>query len=170
MAYRSLNVFLTSCAVWLATFAFAAKAYADVPEQAWWLQQTYTPNHRVANGIAVKKYNPNWVGIRALSSKDLPSGQSANTLGKFRFVLRSDANGNGVAEAMSVGVYRDTQNQTGRYLAITERGRVLKTFSKPGMAGFSALLNTGRDIRWYFCMDCEDFETIVWTGDRFVLQ
>lgn len=91
-------------------------------------------------------------------------------MGKFRFKSRVDLNRNGIAETISVGVYRDAENKTGRYLAITERRRVLKTFSRPGAAGYSALLKTGREIRWYFCMECDDFETLVWTGRDYALR
>lgn len=169
MAYRPIVVTLV-CIIGLAARPGVSVAYADAPQQSWWMEQSYSPDQKVARGIPAKKYNPAWVGLRALSLADLPRDVRAHSLGKFTFVARADLNRNGIAETISVGVYRDVEDKTGRYLAITERGRVLKTFAKPGQTGFSALLRTRREVRWYFCMECEDFERLTWTGGTYVLD
>ena len=86
------------------------------------------------------------------------------------FSATADLDGDGVAEELFVGVYEKADGQKGRFVAITRRGRPVQHFSEEGTAGFSALLRGDREVRWYKCVECDDFETIKWSGSSYVIE
>ena len=86
------------------------------------------------------------------------------------FSLRADHDSDGVPESFFVGVFKAETGSTGRFVAVMEDGKVVQHFQHAGPAAFSALLGHSDGIRWYKCMDCGEFETIIWTGTSYVLE
>lgn len=94
-----------------------------------------------------------------------------NKLG-FEFALVDDLNGDGRAEYIGIGTYND-QRGKGRFLAVSKDKsftNIARLFHHSGIAGFSALKEIDGVIRWYFCMECNDFETLIVSGESYLLQ
>ena len=79
-------------------------------------------------------------------------------------------NKDGKPERVLVGVYKRKDAVVGRFLAIMRDGLPEKVFVRAGASGFSALLWHDGALRWYSCMECNEYETIVLAGGTFVLE
>lgn len=142
---------------------------------AWWYGMNFEPASSSIRGIDVHEFDPTWTLASALDSGKLETRISADELAQYKnsklsFLLQSDLDRDGTPEEFFVGVYRTETGEAGRFVAIARDGRLLQHFTHTGRPGFSALLDTGGEVRWYKCMDCGEFETIRWTGGSYVLE
>jgi hypothetical protein len=148
---------------------------ADTPIAAWWTTIAFTPASTRVRGIDVQTIDPQWRRADALDTMMLRTHVSESDLRQVAtsptsFSLAADLDGDGVAEEFFVGVYETADGRKGRFVSITRRGRPVQHFTEDGTAGFSALLRGDREVRWYKCMECDDFETIKWSGSSYVLE
>jgi hypothetical protein len=147
----------------------------DTPIAAWWTTIAFTPASTTVRGIDVKTIDPQWRRAEALDTVMLRTHVSASDLRQLAtsqtsFSTTADLDGDGVSEEFFVGVYENADGQKGRFVAITRRGRPVQHFTEAGTAGFSALVRGDREVRWYKCIECGDFETIKWSGSSYVLE
>lgn len=149
-------------------------ASAVEPLTAWWVDMAFTPADNSVDGFDVQTLNPAWEHATALDERLLEERLSERDLKAFQasdlsFALTADIDEDGVSEAFFVGVYQSRTGGMGRFVAIARDGQLVKVFHRPGRNGFSALLQKDRQIRWYQCMECGDFDPIEWDGKKFVL-
>lgn len=147
----------------------------DTPTSAWWMTIGLTPSSTAIRGIDVKAIDPQWrraatidtVMIRAHVSE---SDMRELATSPMSFTTTADLDGDGVAEDFFVGVYETADGRKGRFVAITRGGRPVHHFAEEGTPSFSALLRGDREVRWYKCMECSEFDTIKWSGSSYVLE
>lgn len=141
---------------------------------AWWLDITFKPAQRTIYGIPLEKFNKEWAYAELLSSIDLSRQISSKDIKEFKssrfaFEKRVDLNRNGKRERLVVGVYERKNGVQGRFVAIFEKNKLIKTLAEDGTAGFSALLIDKGQVYWYFCMQCgEGYKLILRDNDYFL--
>ncbi len=148
---------------------------SDTPTNAWWVDVTFAPTSTSVRGIDVPSIDRRWQRAEALDTVMVRSRVSADEVRQFTtsplsFSVTADLDRDGVPEEFFVGVYERSDGVKGRFVAITRRGRPVQHFTDEGTAGFSALLRSDRDVRWYKCLECDDYETIKWSGRSYVLE
>ena len=159
---------------------FAALSHAsntlEPSINAWWLDITFKPTQRTIHGIPLEKFNQEWAYAERLSSIDLSRQISTEDIKEFKssrfsFEKRVDLNRNGKQEQLIVGVYQLQNGVQGRFVAIFEQNKLLKTLTEEGAAGFSALLIDKGKVYWSFCMQCGGHHSrrVMWNGDDYVL-
>ncbi len=148
-------------------------AWADGLAEAWWYGFVL-PTEQL-NSDARFKLEDNCERSKILDMKDIRSVISNDEFKSFKnstfsFENFFDLNHNGKKEHIVVGVCQRKDGSKGQFLAIFEHKKLMKVFTRDGESDFSALLIQDKKIRWYFCMECEDFETVVWTGNTYSLE
>lgn len=143
---------------------------------AWWLDITFKPTQRTIHGIPLEQFSKEWAYAELLSSIDLSRQISSKDIKEFKssrfaFEKRMDLNRNEKREQLMVGVYQRQNGVQGRFIAIFEQNKLLKTFTEDGVAGFSALLIDKGQVYWSFCMQCGGHHSrrVMWNGDDYVL-
>lgn len=159
----------------LLLFCSACCNAGEHPKTAWWYDIVFVPDQTSINGIPIQKLDTTWELAKGLSVKDLKNKLSRRDVQRFSsspfsFEKTIDLNGNKQPETFMVGVYRTHTGQTGKFLAIFEKKRLLSVFTANGTAGFSALLTSNRQLHWYQCMECGEFETLIWNGKTYALE
>lgn len=169
-SFLRFSVFLSAlCA------CVAACQSAQQPDVAWWYDISTEPKGTSVNGIPVHEINENWSRANTLDEnaysrklnktelKELSdSGMSSH--------LDVDLNHDGVAEDVYVGVFSRKDGKSGKFLAVFNGDQVTRLFTETGAPGFSALLYHDGNLRWYKCLQCGDFDTIVWSGKRYFIE
>ena len=89
---------------------------------------------------------------------------------RFAFEKRIDLNRNGRRERIVVGVYERPNGVQGRFVAIFEKNKLIKTLAEDGAAGFSALLVEKGEVYWYFCMQCGSGYKLIWRDKSYFLE
>lgn len=152
-----------------------AKVDPGRPAAAWWYDIAFEPRSTLVRGIALSALDEAWRYADALTPSDLEGRISEEELRRFRasplaFSVSADLDHDGVTEEFFVGVFATAAGSRGRFVAITRNGGLVRHFTEEGSAGFSALLRGDGEVRWYKCMDCGEFESIVWTGGSYALE
>ena len=156
-----------------------SQSYADESTahslNSWWLDIEFTPTKRVLNGVPLKRFNKGWMYGELLSSIDLsqkilPEEVKEFNSSRFSFEKRVDINRNGKQERIVVGVYQRHNGVQGRFVAIFEQNKLLKTITEDGAAGFSALLIDKGQVHWYFCMQCGDGYKLIWSDNDYYIN
>lgn len=147
----------------------------DGSAAAWWYDMDFEPVSTSIHGTAVKSIDASWKAATVLDIGLLAGRVSQDQLTRFAnsglsFSLRADHDSDGVPESFFVGTFKTETGSTGRFVAVMEDGKLVQHFQHAGAAGFSALLGSADGIRWYKCMECGEFETMIWTGDSYVLE
>jgi hypothetical protein len=147
----------------------------DTPAVAWWLGTTFTPTSTTVRGMDVRAIDARWRRADVLDTLALRRRVSQADVREFlasplSFSLSADLDQDGVAEEFFVGVFEAADGRKGRFIAVTRGGRPVQHFAEEGAPGFSALLRGEREVRWYKCMECDDFESIKWTGSSYALE
>lgn len=148
---------------------------SDTPTSAWWVNVSFTPTSTTVRGIDVRTIDPRWQRAEALDTVMIRSRVSADdvrqlTTSPLSFSVAADLDRDGLAEEFFVGVYERSDGRKGRFVAISRQGRPVHHFTDEGSTGFSALLRSDNEVRWYKCLECDDFETIKWSGNSYVLE
>ncbi|MGQ4658951.1 hypothetical protein [Lysobacter sp. F6437] len=147
----------------------------STPLAAWWYDMDFEPVSSSVHGIDVSRFDPTWKLASALDAKMLegripPVDLARYTDSGMSFALQDDLDGDGMPEEVLAGVFSTRDGGGGRFVAITRDGQLVRHFSQPGPAGFSALLKYGDEVRWYKCLECGEFESIRWSGESFLLE
>ena len=152
-----------------------ANEVTDRSLNAWWLDIEFKPGQRNLNGLPLARFNKDWVYGEFLTSSDLAPKISSTDLKEFKssqfaFEKRADLNRNGIRERLVVGVYERQSGVQGRFVAIFEKNKLIKTLAEDGVAGFSALLVDKGEVYWYFCMQCGSGYKLIWRDKNYFLE
>lgn len=145
------------------------------PLTAWWVDIQFEPGTAKARGFDARSVDDRWKRMSVLDSNILKRRIPEAEIEKlkksgFSFSLKADLDRDGVQEDFFVGVYETIDGEPGRFVAIARNGRIVKHFHENGTAGFSALLRGDREVRWYKCMECDSFDSIIWTGEGYSIE
>ena len=143
--------------------------------EAWWLNAKIKPVTMMLNGLAPEQLDPDWVYASFLSYSDIKAltdeaGYQKFLNSRFSFAKVIDLNGNGIDEAVRVGVYTDNKQQEGVFLVIFEDDTPVKVMADSNSQGFSALLLDNGELQWYRCLECKNYERLVWAGSSYSLE
>lgn len=143
------------------------------PSRAWWLDSEVLIDCQEGSASVVMHDGQCFLLLsdRVLKSID---GYSANAVSRRNFVLNAsvDLNVDGNQEFLATAVYSSDEAK-GRALLVAsdpEFRELKRIFREEGTRGFSALLVTEDEVRWYLCMDCGDYYTVVGSASGFFLQ
>lgn len=166
------------CGIVALTFTALAQANNNIEPSlnAWWLDITFKPTSQTIRGIPLEKFSNDWEYAELLSCIDLSQQVSPKDIKEFKssrfsYEKRLDLNRNGKQEQFVVGVYQRKSGVQGQFISIFEQDKLIKTFTKDGVAGFSALLIDKGQVYWSFCMQCggHNSKKILWNGSDFAL-
>jgi len=148
---------------------------ADTVKESWWLTLDLEPRTTELNGLPIGEFNSNWQYAQYLDNADIKNKISAKDFEQFEqssfsFTKAVDLNNNGVDEIFRVGVYKDKDEHQGIFLAILEKGKLVKVLSDSTKQNFSALLLDNGQLYWYRCMQCGDYEKLVSSGSSYFLE
>lgn len=151
------------------------EAKDEQAQMAWWLKKEFTPTSEQVKGVAVAEFNADWQAAEALTpgylKRHLKQREYADVKRSQQiFELITSIDGDALQESFVVGVYQQLDGEQGRFLAIMKDGAVEKVFEYPGERGFSALVKEGDSVRWFKCMACDDFDSIRWSGQEYILE
>ncbi|PJB80408.1 MAG: hypothetical protein CO090_04210 [Acidobacteria bacterium CG_4_9_14_3_um_filter_49_7] len=153
--------------------------FAECGGNVWYVGLKFEPTLTVVQDIPVASLDQSWILARCLTKKDIPQKEMKNfekydePLG-LSFEKKGDFNGDGKPDRAVVGVYKDKDGNTGRFLLVLTRrqNKWVKSvlFKRPGRPGFSILGKlTKKGLGWDFCMECDDLSWIKWEKNHFVL-
>lgn len=152
--------------------------YVKPAATEWWVDLIFDPEIDGIDAPQVAAEN-GWSKAIFLETDDLLERIPTSDLvdfedSDFGFSKNAELDGDGVQETFQVGVYRTGEpgtTQGGVFLYVFERGSIFRqVLSRPGPLAFSALIEARNGLLWSHCLECNDFETVVWTGKEFVLQ
>ena len=158
---------------------FSAPHFAQCSGYVWYVGMNFEPTSTVVKGIPVVSLDESWILARCLTKKDVPEKEMKDfekydeTWG-YAFQKEGDFNKDGKPDRAVVGVYKDKDGNTGRFLLVLTRlqNKWVKSvlFKRPGRPGFSILGKlTKKSLRWSFCMECDDISYIKWEKDHYAL-
>jgi len=156
-------------------FPVHASEVADPSLDAWWLDIKFKPAQRSLGGVPLERFNKEWAYGELLTSIDLAPKISFADFKEFKasgfaFEKRIDLNRIGRRERIVVGVYERPNGVQGRFVAIFEKNKLIKTLAEDGAAGFSALLVDKGEVYWYFCMQCGSGYKLIWRDRSYYLE
>ncbi|MEE9395380.1 MAG: hypothetical protein V3V31_00060 [Methylococcales bacterium] len=145
------------------------------PQVAWWYDIEFEADQTNIRGLDLNIFGKDWSRAKLLSADDLKGKITQRSLqtfleSDFRFENKMDLNSDSHMEDIVVGVYEKENSAKGKFLAIFKDAVPIAVMEAEGAAGFSALLIHQNRLRWYHCLECGDFETIVWTGTNYFLE
>lgn len=145
------------------------------PQQAWWLDLSVTPDKTELNDLNVRIFDKSWryaIFLDETTLKKHINNKQLSELTTSNFILTSsiDLNRNKKKETLKVGVYEKDNGTGGIFLAIFEDSKLLKVFSDSSNKGFSAIIQSENNIRWYKCMNCGEYEIIRWNGRAYTIE
>lgn len=145
------------------------------PEEAWWVSKQFTALEDNIHETPLVDINKDWKLVSILSTKYLEAHLSEAQYTNIQNSPLSpsvEANLDGLPgmETLFVGVFESYSGATGRFIAIKQDRKIIKYFTHSGMAGYSSVYLDGDKLRWYKCMECNDFDVILWSQGKYVLQ
>ncbi|MDR2216378.1 MAG: hypothetical protein LBE59_11145 [Nevskiaceae bacterium] len=148
---------------------------ATAASVAWWYDIQFEPDATTVRGLDIRAIDANWKMAIALDASLLKGRISDSDItdfnnSKMSFSLESDFDGDGIAEEFFVGTYETSGSEIGRFVAIIRNGEVIQNFKENGTIGFSALLQSDDEVRWYKCLECGEYESIKWSGGSFSIE
>lgn len=166
------------CAIVLGATLLVACSHGGepaAPQSAWWHDIDFTPTSTIVRDVDIRILDQSWESATALDQTLLTGRVSEDEIDAFAqspmvFSLMSDLNGDGLRETFFVGVYKTADGEQGRFVSILGEGRAPGVFKERGATGFSALMPGESEVRWYKCMECGEFESIIWSGESYVLE
>lgn len=132
-------------------------------KNTWWSDLNIEPKQEKLNGLTPAYFSKSWVYATFVSFSDIKALVSESDYqqllnSRYSFAKVIDLDGNGKDEAIRVGVYKTKDNKKGIFIAIFEEENLIKVITDNTAHDFSALLTKDGDIRWYHCMECDDFK------------
>ncbi len=145
------------------------------PNEAWWVSEEFTPSGTNIKGIPVSQIMPDWKYATLIDKIYLKKRLSAD---QFRDISQSNLKFNVQASLVNtpnddtfvVGVYEALSGEKGRFIAIFRNSEFIKLFTDAESSGYSSIYLEGNQIRWYKCMECSNFDLILWSGSDYILQ
>jgi len=154
----------------------SVRCYGTVQiQESWWLTVKLDAKHTELNGLPVNTYNKNWRFANFIGNSNLIEKIDKNRYqnfikSSFEFKKEYDINNNGINETIQVGIYKDRNDNEGIFLAIFEKDNLIKAFTDSSHKNFSVLLINDKQLLWYRCMECGNYEKLLWTGKTYVLE
>ena len=144
-------------------------------DKAWWVPAEFNPTEVAIKGVSVLDINPEWKYGLVLDTSVLKSRLSKDAFQKLqqsnlKFKLEINIDNTPENETFFVGTYITHTGVKGRYIAILRHHRIVKIFTHSGFAGYSSIYLDKNTIRWYKCMECGDYDSIVWTGSDYIIK
>ena len=148
---------------------------SEQSNEAWWVFEKFKPNQNNLKGIPVKQINPSWERVLLLDEAYLKARLSDSQFkelqqSSLRFSAKVNLDKDPHEETVVVGVYKTIAGEAGRFIAIFRDSKPIKLFAEEGIAGYSSILLESNHIRWYKCMQCNDFDSISWSGADYILH
>lgn len=160
----------------LAILMLSTGCYAgSQAKQSWWLELKLEARDTELQGLPVSDFNADWKSASFIDGEEVRKRISVEDYqefakSSFSFNKDMDLNGNGMSESIHVGVYKNSEGGEGVFLAIFENDRLIKLLTDNTHKNFSALLIDRGQLLWYRCMQCGNFEKLVWTGSSYFLE
>lgn len=154
----------------------ASSCYANKDvKYAWWVDLNIEPKVAKLNGLTADYLDRNWDYASLVGYSDIKALVSESDYQQllnsgFSFAKVIDLDGNEKAEAIRVGVYKTKDNKKGIFLAVFEEGNLMDVLADGTAHGFSVLTSKGKEIRWYRCIECNDYSVLKWNGSGYVLE
>lgn len=151
----------------LSFFFISCAEHENIPNYAWWYDIRANFEADELSGLEVSDLSQDWAHARFLSvssfSRPLTSNESLELKNSgMAFHLKADINNDSNLEDLYVGAYQTETKGSGRFLAILNNGELIKIFTHSSGTEFSALIKVGeKNIRWYKCLSCGDYDNIV---------
>ena len=144
-------------------------------KQVWWVTIKLEATDKVLTNQSVSDFNSEWKYASFLTNQLVKNKITKNEFDdfmatEFTFELKQDLNKNGKLDTVKVGVFKTKENTEGIFLSIFEYGKLIKTLQDNNSKNFSALISHNNVVKWYRCMECGNFETLVWTGSSYFLE
>ena len=144
-------------------------------KQAWWLSIKLEATEKLLANKPISDFNSDWKYASFLTNESVKSKITKNEFNEFintdfKFELKQDLNKNGKTETVKVGVFETRENTEGIFLSIFEDGMLIKTLIDRNSKNFSAVISHNNKILWYRCMECGEFETLIWSGSGYFLE
>ncbi len=143
--------------------------------ETWWLNATFEPLGNTINGLSVSQIDTNWSNATVLTMEMMPE-ESKEDFNQdeidYNFSIEHDFNNDGQMDLAQVGVFRNTQNESGIFLLILteslngyEVAFLSQTITEPG---FSVIwIYDENKLNVNNCFDCGHYSTLEWKGDHY---
>ncbi len=145
------------------------------PNEAWWIAEEFTPSETTIKGIPVTQIMPDWKLALLLDEDYLQERLTDNQFQYIRqsnltFNVQTNLDNTPDEETFVVGVYETLSGDKGRFIAIFRHSMIIKLFTDADLSGYSSIYLDSDQVRWYKCMECSDYDSIIWSGSDYILQ
>lgn len=156
-------------------FTLTSTGFAATKTEAWWMTVDLMPEDMTLNGLTPEELNSSWAYASFLSFKDIKSAVTEEDYMAFintslSFAKVMDLDRNGKDDAVRVGVYRDQEANKGIFIAIFEEDQLVQVLAEKTGQGFSALMVRQGELFWVKCIECNQYEKLLWNGTAYVLE
>ena len=167
-----LKTLTITCALSLSIlFPCLVQAQSD----AWWLNATFEPIGNTINGVSISQIDSNWSNAMVLTIEMMPEGSKEDFNHDeidYNFSIEHDFNNDGQMDLAQVGVFRNTQKESGIFLLILTEGSngyevafLSQSITEPS---FSVIwINDENKLNVNNCFDCGHHSTLEWKGDYY---
>ena len=145
------------------------------PNEGWWVSETFTPSETNIKGIPVTQIRPDWERVLLVNEEYLKERLSESqfrdiqqSILKFDLQVNLDDTPN--EEKIVVGVYEASSGEKGRFMAIYRDYDLIKLFTDAESSGYSSIFLEENRILWYKCMECGNFDSILWSGSDYFMK
>ena len=151
------------------------KTLSPKPKEAWWVAEVFTPSETNIKGIPISQIMPDWERALLINEDYLKKRLSESQFGdiqqsNLKFDVQINLDKMPDEETIVVGVYEASSGEKGKFIAIFRDSKFIKLFTDASASGYSSIFLEGNQIRWYKCMECGNFDSILWTGSDYILQ
>lgn len=145
------------------------------PNEAWWVSEAFTPSETNVKGIPVTQIMPDWERALLINEEYFKERLSESQFrdiqkSRLKFVLQVNLDDTPNEETIVVGVYEASSGEKGKFMAIYRNSDLIKLFTDAGNPGYSSIFLEGNRILWYKCMECGNFDSILWSGSDYFLR
>jgi hypothetical protein len=157
------------CLICLLICSFA-EAQSD--DGAWWLNAKFEPSVQISS-INTLESKRMWAAETVLTNKLVESQVPPTGLVEYKkiqlfFTLKAIRGSNKIK--FQVGTFKNEENVKGKFLKIFKNNQVIRIFEDKSGAGFSALKVVDGSLRWYKCIYCNEFDTVIFRNGQFFLN
>lgn len=172
---RSHILFLFVGALLIGCATSESNVSLQKPEEAWWVVKQFKASEDNIYGVPLSEINKDWKFVSILNMKYLKTylndAQYKNIQNSpLSFSVEVSLDGSPELETFFVGVFESYSGETGRFIAIKQGFKIIKYFTHSGMSGYSSIYLDNNKLRWYKCMECNDFDVIFWSNGKYILQ
>lgn len=152
----------------------SVQTWTQAEEYSWWLFKEFPTMETAIGHSFSEKFASDVQSISTLTPGFLKNHlteeqfNSVERSGLFQNI-NENINDHPHQEKISVGIYDKLSGEKGRFIAIHSENET-QIFTHPGITGYSGILIKNQKIRWYKCLDCNDYDLIYWSGRRFIIE